>query len=179
MGILVPDATIPMGLTLSNVYMSFTGEQISIYPVLGSNIFIINTNYRIYKDSTKRHETNIRIAIQVETSNISSGVYVILYDKLKVLYPGSTDVFDPEIVPTVSSSNTLIIPPPARPDGMSETQYTYWTDLLSRVSVYIENNPGNTELEDAYNSAENSFLVMLSSDTTTLTTLETLYNSLI
>jgi hypothetical protein len=146
-------------------------------------VYRISSSYKIYKDQTKTPDTNIRIPISVLASSINGkSPYDILYEELKKLYPGCTDVFDPDITVnsiSVSPSDTLVVTPPSRPDGMSETQYTYWTDLLSNVSVYIENNPGNTELEDAYKSAETSFLVMLSSDTITLTTLETLYNSLI
>jgi hypothetical protein len=43
----------------------------------------------------------------------------------------------------------------------------------------MSDNPGNTELEHAYNAAENSFFVVKSADITNLQTLKTLYNALI
>jgi len=90
MGILVQEAILPMGITVSNVYVSFSGEVIYTVPVSGQ--YNVNTYYKVYKDSTKQPDTNIRIPISVMVSNISVGVYSILYEELKTLYPGSTDV---------------------------------------------------------------------------------------
>ena len=163
MGILVPEANLPMGITVSNVYVSFSGEV--IYTIPGNGQYRVNTHYKVYKDETKQPDTNIRIPISTQVSNISIGVYTALYEELKRTYQNFTDVLD--------------IPPSNRPDGMSEEQYAHWQDLVNRVSLYISENPGHTDLEDAYNAVENSFLVLRSSDITNLEHLETLYNSLI
>ena len=90
MGILVPEANLPMGITVSNVYMSFSGEVIYTVPV--ESQYRINTYYKVYKDETKIPDTNIRISLAIQVSDISVGVYTSLYENLKALYPGSTDV---------------------------------------------------------------------------------------
>jgi len=91
MGIIVPEANLPMGITVSNVYMSFSGEVIYTMPNTGSNNYNINTSYKVYKDETKQPDTNIRVPIAVQVSNISVGVYTLLYENLKQIYPDSID----------------------------------------------------------------------------------------
>ena len=89
MGILVPEAYLPMGVTLSNVYMSFSGEVIYTVPANGQ--YNINTYYKVYKDDTKQPDTNIRIPINVQVSDINQGVYSILYNELKTTYSNNID----------------------------------------------------------------------------------------
>lgn len=96
MGILVPEATLPMGITISNVYMSFSGEVIYTVPnPMASNSntynYTINTSYKVYKDDTKRPDTNIRIPLAIQVNDISVGVYTSLYENLKQIYPNSVD----------------------------------------------------------------------------------------
>jgi hypothetical protein len=91
MGILVPEANLPMGITLSNVYMSFTSEIIYTYPQVGQHT--IKSYYKVYKDQSKYPDTNIRIPISSTVDDIKGlDVYTILYDELKVAYPGSVDI---------------------------------------------------------------------------------------
>ena len=89
MGILVPEANLPMGITVSNVYMSFSGEVIYTIPTSGQ--YRINTYYKVYKDDTKQPDTNIRIPINVQVSDINQSVYSILYSELKTIYPNNID----------------------------------------------------------------------------------------
>jgi hypothetical protein len=90
MGIFVPEAYLPMGITVSNVYMSFSGEVIYTVPMNGQ--YNVNTYYKVYKDESKQPDTNIRIPISTQVSNINSrDVYTILYDELKQIYPSSID----------------------------------------------------------------------------------------
>lgn len=90
MGILVTEANLPMCITVSNVYMSFSGEVIYTVPVNGQ--YRINTYYKVYKDESKQPDTNIRIPISTQVNNIiGRDVYTILYDELKTLYPDSTN----------------------------------------------------------------------------------------
>jgi len=89
MGILVPEANLPMGITVSNVYMSFSGEV--IYTIPGNGQYNINTSYKVYKDDTKQPDTNIRIPLCIQVSDISVGVYTSLYENLKQIYPDSVD----------------------------------------------------------------------------------------
>ena len=89
MGIIVPEANLPMGITISNVYMSFSEEVIYTVPMNGQ--YRINTHYKVYKDELKQPDTNIRIPLNVQVSDISVGVYTTLYTALKNLYPGAED----------------------------------------------------------------------------------------
>jgi len=91
MGILVPEANLPMGITISNVYMSFSGEVIYTMPNQSSNIYTVNTHYKVYKDETKQPDTNIRIPLAIQVNDISVGVYTSLYENLKQIYPDSVD----------------------------------------------------------------------------------------
>jgi len=91
MGILVPEANLPMGVMLSNVYMSFTNEMIYTCPQVGQ--YILKSYYKVYKDQSKYPDTNIRIPISCLVDDIKDrDVYTILYDKLKTTYPGSIDI---------------------------------------------------------------------------------------
>ena len=87
----MPEAILPMGITVSNVYMSFSGEVIYTMPNQSSNIYTINTSYKVYKDDTKQPDTNIRIPLGIQVSDISVGVYTSLYENLKQIYPESVD----------------------------------------------------------------------------------------
>ncbi len=89
MGILVPEANLPMGITVSNVYMSFSGEVIYTVPLNGQ--YRVNTYYKVYKDELKQPDTNIRIPINVQVSDINQGVYSILYSELKTIYSNNID----------------------------------------------------------------------------------------
>jgi hypothetical protein len=91
MGILVPEAALPMGITLSNVYMSFSNETIFIMPKSNEGYYTIQSYYKVYKNETKDPDTNIRIPFFVQVSDISNGTFQILYERLKELYPGSQD----------------------------------------------------------------------------------------
>jgi hypothetical protein len=89
MGIFVPEANLPMGITVSNVYMSFSGEVIYTVPLNGQ--YRINTYYKVYKDELKQPDTNIRIPINVQVSDINQSVYSILYSELKTIYSNNID----------------------------------------------------------------------------------------
>ena len=116
MGILVPEATLPMGITISNVYMSFSGEVIYTCPRNGQ--YAVNTHYKVYKDDTKQPDTNIRIPLNVQVSDISVGVYTTLYTALKNLYPGAEDsqavveavaeVPEPVVEPVVEPTSNVV-----------------------------------------------------------------------
>ena len=91
MGILVPEANLPMGITLSNVYMSFTGEMIYTAPNVGQ--YSLRSYYKVYKDQSKYPDSNIRIPILCIVDTIKDrDAYTILYDELKTTYPGSIDI---------------------------------------------------------------------------------------
>ena len=85
----MPEANLPMGITISNVYMSFSEEVIYTVPMNGQ--YRINTHYKVYKDELKQPDTNIRIPINVQVSDINQSVYSILYSELKTIYPNNID----------------------------------------------------------------------------------------
>jgi hypothetical protein len=91
MGILVPEANLPMGVVLNNVYMSFSDEMIYTNPQNGR--YVVSTYYKVYKDQTKYPASNIRIPISCTVDSIKDlDAYTILYQELKTTYPGSIDI---------------------------------------------------------------------------------------
>jgi hypothetical protein len=148
MGILVPEANLPMGVTVSNVYMSFSGEV--IYTIPRSGQYNINTYYKVYKDESKQPDTNIRIPISVLVSNIvGRDVYTILYDELKTLYPGSTDiVYKEHVYPT----DTEVVPA-----KMTEDEYQFGIQTLQSAVTYMQNHPDDINVQVLYDAADANF----------------------
>jgi hypothetical protein len=92
MGIQVPNCTLPNGIEVSNVFMSFTGQTVTVQKDISGNAYSIVSNYRVYKDSTKTGPNIIVCPIMIEgISNVSSSPYTYLYDSLKQTYQGSVD----------------------------------------------------------------------------------------
>jgi hypothetical protein len=91
MGIIVVDGALPSGIPISNVYMSFSGEIVYLSAINSSNLYPINTSYKVFLDPTKTLGSNIRIPIITSTSNISQGIYDVLYQELKSIYPNNVD----------------------------------------------------------------------------------------
>jgi hypothetical protein len=92
MGLLIPEANLPSQITLSNVYVSFSEENILVTSNGSDGGWRVISNYRIFSDQTKSNGTNIRIPIEVVSIDIIQGVYTILYGELKRLYPNSEDI---------------------------------------------------------------------------------------
>ena len=148
MGIFVPEANLPMGITVSNVYMSFSREVIYTVPTSGQ--YRINTYYKVYKDETKNPDTNIRIPIVAQVSNIiARDVYTILYDELKTVYPGSTDVI----------SIFSLIDPAVEPEVVKRTgdETDFGSNVMARAEQYLLVNPTDYELQNVYKIAEQNF----------------------
>lgn len=135
MGIFVPSATLPDGISLENVYISFRSENINIYvgqfttpimtplrgppvmftPVPHSFKWRISSHYKIYtsKEAALQNKvSSIRIPMNVDVDHIGDSPYGILYNKLKEQYPGSYDVIEPNQAPPTSklviSTTTLV-----------------------------------------------------------------------
>lgn len=93
MGILVSEGTLPSGVQVSNVYMSFRNEVVYI-SVGGGNKngettqWNINTHYRVFKDPAKT-TSDIRVPFCVFAKDITRPVYAILYEQLECIYPDS------------------------------------------------------------------------------------------
>lgn len=93
MGILVTEGTLPSGIQVSNVYMSFAEETVSVQSVPTANTFLVSVCYRVFADPSKSSGTNIRVpmSIVISEQDIDASVYEKLYDKLKTNYPNSSD----------------------------------------------------------------------------------------
>lgn len=164
MGILVPEAALPMGISVSNVYISFSGEVVYTGPRnLATGQYVISTWYKVFKDSTRNPESNIRIPISVTVDDMSGGdVFSVLYKELKNIYPGS------------QNSDYVYIPA-----NMTQAQYDRGITLMKTVSEYISTHLGaHVDLENAYVAAENIFGVT-GPATAELDALQTIYNNII
>jgi len=89
MGIMVQCGTIPSGVSVSNVYISFGSEPLYILP--NGGLYRITTHYRIYSTQTKELGTDIRIPFTLNISNIDQNVYTAVYNELKCIYPNNID----------------------------------------------------------------------------------------
>jgi hypothetical protein len=92
MGIIVPEALLPSSnIAVSNVYMSFSGEAVETlkHPYTGD--YVLRSYYRVFSNSTKQPDTNIREPLMAPYSNLDQGVFTVLYTALKELYPESED----------------------------------------------------------------------------------------
>jgi len=144
MGILVPEATLPSQITLSNVYMSFTGENILVINNRNDS-WRISSYYNVFSDKSKTNGTNIRIPIEVNTVDITQGVYIILYNQLKLNYPGSIDVLYTENKWPLSENV---------PDKMTDEEYQFGIETLSLAETYMVTHP---EIREFYDAAETNF----------------------
>ena len=90
MGILVPEATLPSGFTLTNAYMSFSGEPVYISPT-GPNQCQIYSYYKVWTDDAKSKPSDIRILLTIQGADSNVSAYTTLYDALKTVYPGAQD----------------------------------------------------------------------------------------
>ena len=90
MGILVKQGTLPSGLTVANVYISFSNEVVHVFPK--GNIYLVHSSYKVYQDKTKQNGTETVYEISIPTDNINQNVYTILYNAIKQQYPNSIDV---------------------------------------------------------------------------------------
>ena len=109
MGILVSEGTLPSGVQVSNVYMSFAEETVGIQSVPTANTFLITACYRVFADPSKASGTNIRVPLSIVISgqDIDASIYGKLYDKLKTEYPNNLDSLDNNF--TTASTNTPLI----------------------------------------------------------------------
>jgi hypothetical protein len=109
MGIFVPSATLPAGIQLSNVYMSFSGEMVYTAQMCGG--WRINSFYKVFSDQQTK-KSNIRIDTTVLTHKLDDP-YKILYSELKNQYPEAIDVFEegqaPPPVPVIEEESQLVV----------------------------------------------------------------------
>jgi hypothetical protein len=142
MGIFVPEATLPSGVVVSNVYMSFTDEavyiaQLAAGPGRPQNAkWNVASHYRVFKDKAAAlsKKSNIRIPYQVPVEKLDKNSYTLLYEGLKKEYPGSYDDIEPSQLP--STSNLVI---------SNETLVSLFMDINSDEREYIV-EPGTSNL---------------------------------
>ena len=93
MGILVKNATLPGGIQVSNVYMSFFEESIIIQSIPVASNFMVSASYRVFADPSKTQGSNIRLPMVLVLSQrqAEKNPYTYLYTELKKLYPDSSD----------------------------------------------------------------------------------------
>jgi hypothetical protein len=151
MGIFVPQATLPSGIKLSNVYMSFSGEV--VYTAQFQGKWRVQSNYKVFKDqvSAKNGYSNIRIEFATVVDKFTSNPYICLYDALKQEYPGAVDVID--LNQTVQTSNLVISTSTlaslqadlSNVSNISETSnLVISTDIFSQISDIILRQPPTT-----------------------------------
>lgn len=144
MGVIIPEATLPSQIKVSNVYASFSNENILVFNN-NNGSWRVSSNYRLFSDQTKTNGADIRIPIEVNTTNISVGVYSILYQKIKDIYPDSIDVIYTETLPTASE---------VVPDKMTIEEYEFGIQTLNEASSRLQAQP---ELQVLYDAAETNF----------------------
>ena len=112
MGILVADGILPSEIPVSNVYMSFNSECITIFPRNTEGLYTIQIHYKVYKDYTKQPNSDIRIPFSIQVSDISN-IFQTLYENLKQIYPNSADSIvnyaAPEYEPPVPDLTSNVI----------------------------------------------------------------------
>ena len=154
MGIFVPSATLPSGITVSNVYMSFTNEVVhtgqvtsAINPLTGkpdANNYYVSSWCSVYADKKTAKsgiQSAIKFNVNTKVPSLSSS-YEALYDCLKTMFPGATD----DLVPAQTSNivlsldtiqsivNDLAVTPSANTGNLVMT-----TDLASQFSILVQN----------------------------------------
>ena len=107
MGIFVPTATLPSGITVSNVYMSFANEVLYVMQS-DTQQYQVTSYCNVFKSKAHvKNTSSIRFNVTTKVSNIVCG-YQALYSELKGMYPGSVDVIEPRQM-TPMSNVTLSI----------------------------------------------------------------------
>ena len=93
MGILA-SGTLPSGVQLSNVYISLNDESIYVRPNTMNGTIEYTSCYRVFSNPSKAGGCLIRVPFQVgvPVGQDTKKAYDVVYDHLKTLWPGSTDV---------------------------------------------------------------------------------------
>ena len=88
----VNNGTLPGGVTVNNVYMTFSDFPIYIMPK-GKGQYDIRGFYSIYPDETSpRTVRDTSIEFVVPVTDVSTSLHSMLYAQLKTLYPDSTNI---------------------------------------------------------------------------------------
>jgi hypothetical protein len=95
MGILA-SGTLPSGIQLSNVYISFNNESIYVRPNTMNKTIEYTVCYKVFADPSKQGECLIRVPFQVGVpiGEDTGRAFDVVYTHLKSLWPGSIDVIE-------------------------------------------------------------------------------------
>jgi hypothetical protein len=92
MGILIPQATLPSGIPVNNIYACISSNGISVWKDPTSNTFNFNGMYKIYSSPDKLLQPIDNLNIHFTSNTMpDKSLYTIFYDNLKDKYPGSVD----------------------------------------------------------------------------------------
>ena len=142
MGIFVPEATLPTGIKLSNVYMSFSGEVVFVSQ-LGPNaaanpaqarfnpaiVWHISSSYKVYLSKPKRgQDSNIKVPFSITVEVFDKSPYDFLYKALMNYYPSAQSVIEPWQVIVKPTSNLVV---------SNATLVTIYKDLNSDSNNYV------------------------------------------
>jgi hypothetical protein len=92
MGLLVNNGTLPGGIEVSNIYMTFSDFPVYIMPK-GKGQYDIRGFYSVYpSESAPRTTRDTSIELTAPVTDVSGSLHSMLYAQLKSLYPDSTNM---------------------------------------------------------------------------------------
>lgn len=112
MGILAT-GTLPSGVQLSNVYISFSDESIYVRPNDINGTVEYTICYKVFASPSKEggHICRVPFQVAIPVEEDTKRAYDVIYVHLKSLWPGSTDVLEKK--PTFVSG--MVVPLPIEP----------------------------------------------------------------
>lgn len=142
MGIFVPEATLPTGIKLSNVYMSFSGEVLFVSQ-LGPNtaanpaqnrfnpaiVWQVSSHYKVYPSKPKRgQDSNIKVPFSTTVEVFDRSPYDLMYKALMDYYPSAQSIIEPWQVVVKPTSNLVV---------SNSTLVSLYKDLNSDSNKYV------------------------------------------
>lgn len=91
MGLLVNSATLPCGVTLSNVYMTFSDFPVYLMPK-GNGQYIARGTYSVYSSQERRSARETSVDVNFIVKDVTPSLHVILYNQLRLEYPDSINI---------------------------------------------------------------------------------------
>ena len=162
MGIFVTQGTLPGGVQVNNVYMSFTGEGVYVAQN-GNSTWTISSSYTV-RNSKSVESSSIRVPITASAKSIITNPYNILYQALQKQYPNSVAVIEPS--QQTKTSNLVL---------SNSTLVSLYKDLNTDSNTYvIEEGTSNLVLtSDTFSQLSNvlnQFTFTVSEDEANLVT---------
>ena len=124
MGIFVTQGTLPGGVQVNNVYMSFTGEGVYVAQN-GNSTWTISSSYTV-RISKSVESSSIRVPITASAKSIITNPYNILYQALQKQYPNSVAVIEPS--QQTKTSNLVL---------SNSTLVSLYKDLNTDSNTYV------------------------------------------